>query len=138
MSSDIFELHGSARGEPPTPFRKTLPTEAALREMLRRFAEDQTSEVFGLELGMTIDVGPGTIYPILQRLTEGGWLISRDEEHAEAAGRPRPPRRYYRLNPDHIPALREELAAAYERRHRPHSSTRARAAWAGPSERRIT
>ncbi|MFE6824828.1 helix-turn-helix transcriptional regulator [Streptomyces sp. NPDC057690] len=87
---------------------------------------------------MTIDVGPGTIYPILQRLTEGGWLISRDEQPTEAAGRPRPPRRYYRLNPDHVSALREELAAAYERRHRTQSSVRARAAWVGPPEGQST
>jgi DNA-binding PadR family transcriptional regulator len=70
----------------------TLSTRAVLESLLA--AE---GEVFGLDIVRTTALGPGTIYPILQRLRAAGWVTARWEapEHAHQHGRP--PRRYYRL-----------------------------------------
>lgn len=50
----------------------------------------------GAEIGRAAKLASGTLYPILLRLEEAGWLQSRWEvEDPHRLGRPR--RRYYRL-----------------------------------------
>jgi DNA-binding PadR family transcriptional regulator len=51
----------------------------------------------GYDLSRQTGLKSGTLYPILMRLTEQGWLETRWEE-AGAGGRP--PRHLYRLTPD--------------------------------------
>ncbi|MEV5614443.1 PadR family transcriptional regulator [Streptomyces bacillaris] len=54
-------------------------------------------EHYGLEVSEAAGLAPGSIYPILIRLEQYGWLESRWEDidtHAEG----RPARRYYRLS----------------------------------------
>jgi hypothetical protein len=59
----------------------------------------------------------GTIYPIVRRLEDLGWLTARWEDIDEQAeGCPR--RRYYRLTGDGLPAARQALAEADLRRRR--------------------
>jgi DNA-binding PadR family transcriptional regulator len=70
----------------------TIPTQAVLGALLG--AED---EVFGLEIVRTSGLGPGTIYPILQRLQTAGWITARWETSDDAHEAGRPPRRYYHL-----------------------------------------
>nr|WP_246018032.1 PadR family transcriptional regulator [Amnibacterium kyonggiense] len=41
--------------------------------------------------------GPGTIYPVLERLEQSGWLVSSWEPPSERRG---PRRRLYRLTPE--------------------------------------
>jgi PadR family transcriptional regulator PadR len=53
-------------------------------------------EVYGFELSRASGLPSGTIYPILRRLEDEGWLASRWEDIDEGQeGRRR--RRYYRL-----------------------------------------
>jgi DNA-binding PadR family transcriptional regulator len=53
-------------------------------------------EVSGAEIGRTTKLFSGTLYPILQRLEEAGWVESRWEtENPQKLGRPR--RRLYHI-----------------------------------------
>jgi PadR family transcriptional regulator PadR len=65
----------------------------------------------------------GTVYPILERLERSGWVES---EWDDAADRPGPRRRMYRLTADGAPAARATVAG----RRRPDARV-ARAAEAG-------
>jgi len=49
---------------------------------------------YGYELMKVADLSSGTLYPLLARLTENGWLESRWEQ-SEHPGKP--PRQLYRL-----------------------------------------
>lgn len=51
-------------------------------------------EPWGLAICRTTQLGPGTVYPILERLAWAGWIGSRVEANP-AAGRP--PRTFYHL-----------------------------------------
>ncbi|WP_329598033.1 PadR family transcriptional regulator [Streptomyces pseudovenezuelae] len=98
--------------------RFTRATEEIVRTMIRRHMENPNSEVFGLELAKATGYGAGTTYPILRRLENAGWLLSQEEKDSEAAPRstPRPPRIYYRINPDALGAMRQRLAEVDARR----------------------
>ncbi len=76
--------------------RITPQTAVALRVLL------QAPEVgvYGLQLAQIVKLPTGSVYPILARLENAGWIIGEWEprEQAAAAGRRRR-RRYYRLTP---------------------------------------
>jgi DNA-binding PadR family transcriptional regulator len=93
----------------------TLQTQLVVRALL----EEPARERYGLELGDLTGLPSGTIYPILARLEQVGWVESRWEDPAvhEAAGRPR--RRFYRLTPDGAEQVRGALARVSRRRRRP-------------------
>jgi len=53
-------------------------------------------EISGAEVGRATDLATGTLYPILMRLEEAGWVESRWEtENPQELGRPR--RRLYQM-----------------------------------------
>jgi DNA-binding PadR family transcriptional regulator len=53
-------------------------------------------EMAGSEIGRTAKLATGTLYPILMRLEDAGWLTSRWEtDDPKALGRPR--KRFYRV-----------------------------------------
>lgn len=86
-----------------------------VRLVLEALAEDPGRARYGLEIIEATGLLPGTIYPILARLEQAGWLHSEWEivdEHA--AGRPR--RRYYRLTADGATAASAATASAEHRR----------------------
>ncbi len=86
------------------PLRITIP----LRRTLVELMEDPTGEYYGLDLVRRTRLKPGSLYPILARLEGYGWVTSRWEELDEReAGRPR--RRYYRLTPSGLEAVRNLL-----------------------------
>jgi len=58
------------------------------------FLETPRSWRYGYDLMKVADLSSGTLYPLLARLTDDGWLESRWEE-SELPGRP--PRQLYRL-----------------------------------------
>ncbi|MGH7460692.1 MAG: PadR family transcriptional regulator, partial [Longimicrobiales bacterium] len=58
------------------------------------FLETPRSWRYGYDLIKAADLSSGTLYPLLARLTDDGWLESRWEE-SELPGRP--PRQLYRL-----------------------------------------
>lgn len=79
---------------------RTLKTTYPTQEVLRVFLRDPRAEVFGYEIieqVTSMKLKSGSLYPILQRLEDAGWLTSRWELEEYAASRGRPPRRYYKL-----------------------------------------
>ena len=70
--------------------RLTRTTTRALLAIL----EAPQSWRYGYDLMKVADLSSGTLYPLLARLTDDGWLESRWEE-SEVQGKP--PRQMYRL-----------------------------------------
>ncbi len=66
----------------------------ATTHTLLAFLETPGSWRYGYDLMQAADLSSGTLYPLLARLTDDGWLESRWEE-SEHPGRP--PRQLYRL-----------------------------------------
>jgi PadR family transcriptional regulator, regulatory protein PadR len=89
--------------------RMTLQTQLVLRALLA----EPTKQRYGLEICELVGLPSGTIYPILARLEQCGWVESRweDADLHSAEGRPR--RRYYQLTPDGAEQARDALAASY-------------------------
>jgi DNA-binding PadR family transcriptional regulator len=76
-------------------------------EILAVMLEEPTAEYYGLDLGKRVGVLTGTVYPLLRRLEDAGWLTSAEEDiDPTAAGRPR--RRLYRLTGEGARAARIE------------------------------
>ncbi|MGX6603600.1 PadR family transcriptional regulator [Micromonosporaceae bacterium Da 78-11] len=71
--------------------------------------------VYGLRVCAEADLGPGTVYPILERLAGLGWVESWWEAE-QPSGRPR--RRYYRLTGAGRLGVVEARAAQDRRRRR--------------------
>jgi DNA-binding PadR family transcriptional regulator len=63
----------------------------------------------GYDLSRETGLKSGTLYPILMRLTEQGWLETRWEETAVPG---RPPRHLYRLTADGLAEARALVAAS--------------------------
>lgn len=74
-----------------TNIRLTKPTIAVLEALL---SATDDSPAWGLSICRDADLGPGTVYPILDRLTERGWVTSYEEAGPHPG---RPARRYYEL-----------------------------------------
>ena len=70
-------------------------TRSTTRALLA-FLEAPKSWRYGYDLMKVADLSSGTLYPLLARLTEDGWLEARWEE-SELPGKP--PRQLYRLTP---------------------------------------
>ena len=65
-------------------------------KVLSAFCEDPKAEMSGRDVGRRAKLPSGTVYPILLRLQDAGWLTSRWEEvDPREAGRPR--RRFYQI-----------------------------------------
>jgi PadR family transcriptional regulator PadR len=95
--------------------RMTLQTQLVLRALL----EEPAKQRYGLELSDLVGLPSGTIYPILARLEQAGWVDSAWEDPAvhEATGRPR--RRFYWLASDGADQARAALARAHQPRTQP-------------------
>lgn len=66
--------------------------------VLRTLLDSARGELSGAEIGRDAKLASGTLYPILARLEQAGWLGSRWEtEEPSALGRPR--RRFYWVTP---------------------------------------
>lgn len=83
----------------------TLPTRLVLETLLAA----PHSELHGYELLKRTQLLSGTLYPLLVRLEQAGWVTSRWEEREEPGGRPR--RRFYRLSADGAAEARDALRA---------------------------
>lgn len=87
---------------------RKLSTEA--RRVLMVLLDAPREETYGFELTRVAGLPSGTVYPILRRLEDMGWIMSRwemiDEHHQ---GRRR--RRYYRLTDEGILKSRQAVAA---------------------------
>lgn len=84
--------------------RLTLPTALVLHGLHAGYR-------YGFELIEASGITAGTMYPILRRLEDGGYVSGAWERVAVSRAEGRPPRRYYRLTP----AGESLLAEAVER-----------------------
>jgi PadR family transcriptional regulator, regulatory protein PadR len=64
-------------------------------------------ELYGLKIAQNAGRKAGSVYPILARLEEAGWVESSWE--SEERGERGPRRRFYRLSPDGLAAARALL-----------------------------
>jgi DNA-binding PadR family transcriptional regulator len=65
---------------------------------------------YGFGIMDATGLASGTVYPILSRLEEGGWVRSRWEDQHIAHDAKRPPRRYYEVTEPGRQRLEEALA----------------------------
>ncbi|WP_078863872.1 helix-turn-helix transcriptional regulator [Streptomyces sp. AcH 505] len=93
-----------------TPPRLTKPTIGVLEVLL---AATGDTPAWGLSICRDADLGSGTVYPILDRLAERGWITSREESDPHPG---RPPRRYYELTGTGRSLARSALEARRARR----------------------
>jgi DNA-binding MarR family transcriptional regulator len=93
-----------------TTIRLTKPTIAVLETLL---SATDDAPAWGLSICRDADLGPGTVYPILDRLTERGWVTSRNETDLHPG---RPARRYYELTGEGRLLASEALEARKVRR----------------------
>lgn len=91
----------------PPLTRVTEPTLDVLRVLV-----GSRAPVWGLALAKGAERAPGTVYPILSRLEERGWIVGEWEGESDHSG---PRRRYYRLT-DEGRVEAASLLAARERR----------------------
>jgi PadR family transcriptional regulator, regulatory protein PadR len=78
--------------------------------VLQVFLDAPSDETYGFEIARAAGLASGTIYPILRRLEDEGWITSRWEEIDQSEeGRRR--RRYYSLTGE---GRREARAAVAE------------------------
>jgi len=85
----------------------TLTVQLVLRALLA----DPAREMYGFEVTRATGLPSGTVYPILARLKDAGWLTVRDEGIIpQEEGRPQ--RRYYKLTGKGIAEAREATARA--------------------------
>lgn len=62
------------------------------------FLASPTERFWGYELSKTTGIRTGTLYPILTRFLNAGWITDGWEDTDEKTGERRPPRRYYTLS----------------------------------------
>ncbi|WP_063819265.1 PadR family transcriptional regulator [Herbidospora cretacea] len=77
---------------PPPKIRMTTPTRLVLDLLL---ATDPDDPPWGYRITEETGLGPGTVYPILERLEQAGWITGAWEDGIPE-GRPR--RRFYSLS----------------------------------------
>src|SRR5580692_5934499 len=81
-----------------------------MAKVLKIFLEDPTQARYGFELMKLTGLASGSLYPMLARLEEAGWLTRGKEDiDPHEAGRPR--RLHYTIAGDAATAARVQLAA---------------------------
>jgi len=99
--------------------------------VLKVFLEDPSEPRYGFELMRRTGLSSGTVYIMLARMEEAGWLTSGKED-IDPRSEGRPPRRHYTISGAAVAAARVQLAALSEQyrppvpaitRLRPHGGT---------------
>lgn len=85
--------------------RMTVPTARVLAALL----DEPDADRYGLDLMQATGLASGTLYPILHRLQEAGWLAAAWED-VDPSAEGRPARRYYRLTGMGVEQARQALA----------------------------
>ena len=81
---------------------------AQVIKVLAVLMSNRNAQTSGSDVGRAAGIRSGTLYPILLRLEEAGWVQSEWEEgNPREMGRPR--RRFYRITGTGAKAAREEL-----------------------------
>ena len=92
-------------------------TTKATVDVLRAIA-DADGPVWGLQVIRSTSRGPGTVYPILERLEQQGWLESDWEAPSDRRG---PRRRLYRLSADGAESVHRAVQDVEQANRRPTS-----------------
>ncbi len=95
-----------------------------MARVLKIFLEDPSHPRYGFELMRRTSLASGSMYPMLARFEEAGWLIKGKEDidpHTEG----RPPRVHYTITGAAVASARLQLAALSEQ-YRPPSPARPR------------
>jgi DNA-binding PadR family transcriptional regulator len=92
--------------------RMTLQTRLVLAALLA----EPTADFYGLQLAHQLDLPSGTIYQVLARFEEWGWLETHWEDAELPRAEGRPPRRYFRFSPGGLAAARHAVDALAQRR----------------------
>lgn len=90
----------------------TVPLLDVLEVFIQAFTDDE-GELHGWQIVKSTGRSGPTVYGVLDRLVDAGWISGRWEEENPQPNRPR--RRLYRLTPDGVASARQLLA---ERRPR--------------------
>ncbi|SEI84370.1 transcriptional regulator, PadR family [Deinococcus reticulitermitis] len=85
------------------------PTRAVLASLLRTYP----AHTYGYDLSRATELKSGTLYPILQRLHEQGYLEAGWEPSPHAG---KPPRHIYRLTEEGLRLARERQAEGRSRK----------------------
>ncbi|MEU6718005.1 helix-turn-helix transcriptional regulator [Nonomuraea sp. NPDC046802] len=95
---------------PNRPVRLTTPVRLVLDALLAAQAEDPP---WGYRICAETELGPGTVYPILERLEQAGWITGQWEADTPHA---RPARRLYTISDTGRQMYAEALARSSKRR----------------------
>jgi hypothetical protein len=110
---------------PPAIERWTKPTLLVVNLLIQRHLADPRSESWGLDVAKALHLSAASTYPILRRLQRAKWLLDRDEKPDEQQlERGRPPRTYFRINPEKLGEIRQALAERDARQRAKQSSAR--------------
>lgn len=77
------------------------------RMVLTTILKDPDTEFYGLQVCAETGLKPGTVYHMLKRMENDGWLVSEWEQRTARKGRGGPPRRYFRFTSDGRAAARQ-------------------------------
>jgi PadR family transcriptional regulator, regulatory protein PadR len=93
-----------------TKLRITIQVQAVLKVLL----DEPFGEHYGLEVAREAGLLSGSVYPILARLEQAGWVSSAWED-IDPVAEGRRPRRYYRLTGEGIKGARAALTDTLRR-----------------------
>jgi PadR family transcriptional regulator, regulatory protein PadR len=71
-----------------------------VRAVLEQALKAPDGEWYGLQIAAATGLPGGTLYPILARIEQAGWVAARWEDPAAHRANGRLPRRDYRFTPD--------------------------------------
>lgn len=92
--------------------RKSPRMTQATKMVLRAMLADPAADYYGLQLIKATTLPGGTLYPIMARLEQAGWVTGDWEDPVAHITEGRPPRRYYRFTDDGAEQARDALAGA--------------------------
>lgn len=104
--------------------RLTVPVAKVLAAFLAEPADDR----YGLDLMKVTGLPSGTLYPILQRLQQSGWVAAQWEV-MDPVAEGRPARRYYRLTAEGVERARAALAELHAQTSAAPPPGKVRPAW---------
>jgi PadR family transcriptional regulator PadR len=104
-------------------FVRNLNITPKMAEVLKIFLEDPAKPRYGFEIMQRAGLQSGSLYPLLAKLEEAGWLTGeRETIDPHAAGRP--PRRTYTLVGEAAVVAHDRLEALSEQYRPPELSPR--------------
>jgi DNA-binding PadR family transcriptional regulator len=111
------------------PAIQPLELTPKMAAVIKIFLEDPQQPRYGFELMRLTSQPSGTLYPILAKLKQAGWLTAGTED-IDPRAEGRPARRNYRISGAAVAVARTQLAALSEQ-YRPPATLRTRLATDG-------